>query len=360
MAPQPLMNRGGLSSLDDLLVIRFRSPLELGLNTIEPVLRRDLEIHNYLTTDMVKKFADITQDYRRVYGSSDFLEMVEADEFTRAHTQKARTGSEVDFPMRGYQSAIGWNRAFFQNASVADMAQSQLSAQKGQLMRIRTEMQKAMYQSANFTFVDYRDTKVSLAVKRFLNADGSSIPDGPQAQQFVAATHTHYLASAAPTQVQTLALINTVVEHHAEGSPTLFISSADETQFRALPGFQAYIDSRLTLNANANQPYDRLNPFKTDDRPIGLFGSAEVWVKPWAIASYWFCSDISDKAPRPLACRVRKGSGEPGLSLNVMAELDIAPLYAKFMESEFGFGVWTRTNGAILYTGGGAYVDPVL
>jgi hypothetical protein len=146
---------------------------------------------------MVKTMADITDDYRRVYGTSDVLEMVEADEFTRAHTQKGQTGTETDFPMRGFQVAIGWDKAYFQRASVADMAQTQISAQKSQIIKIRTEMQKAMYLSSNFSFVDYRDTKVTLAVKRFLNADGTNIPDGPQGQTFNGATHTHYLATAA-------------------------------------------------------------------------------------------------------------------------------------------------------------------
>jgi hypothetical protein len=356
--PQPLGNKTGLNSIDDLLEIRFRSPLALGLDTIAPVLQRDLAVHNMLTNDMVSIMSDITDDYRRVYGSSDVIEMIEADEFSRAHTQKGRTGSEVGFPMRGFQSAIGWDRAFFQRASVADMAQTQVSAQKGQVIRIRTEMQKALYLSANFAFIDYRDTKVSLPVKRFINADGLDIPDGPLGQTFNPATHTHYLATASATQANVNALIQTVLEHHINGQPVLIINQADETQMRAITGFQPYIDSRITLNANANQPTTRLNPFTTDNRPIGLFGSAEVWVKPWALPSYWFMTDMAASAARPLACRVRKGKS--AISLDVMAELDFAPLYAKYMESEFGFGVWTRTNGAVLYTGGGAYVDPVL
>lgn len=354
----PTLNRVGLNSIEDLLEIRFRSPLQLGLNTIEPVLRRDMEVHNGLTNDMVRTMADITDDYRRVYGTSDVLEMVEADEFTRAHTQKGQTGAETDFPLRGFQVAIGWDKAYFSRATVADMAQSQISAQKSQILKIRTEMQKAMYPSSNFTFIDYRDTKVSLAVKRFLNADGLNIPDGPQGQTFNGATHTHYLATAAASQADVNALIRTVLEHHVGGQPTIFINQADETQFRAITGFQPYIDSRITLNANANQPTSRLNPYTTDNRPIGLFGSAEVWVKPWALASYWLCTDMSETAPRPLAARVRKGTGS--LALTTAAQLDFAPLYAKYMETEFGFGVWTRTNGAVLYTGGGAYVDPVL
>lgn len=354
----PPLGRTGLSSIDDLLEIRFRSPLQLGLNTIAPVLARDLAIHTDLTTNMVSTFSEITDDYRRVYGTSDALEMIEADEFSRAHTQKGRTGSEVAFPMRGYQQAIGWTHDFFKRATVADMAQSQIAAQKGHIIKIRTQMQKAMYVSANYSFIDYRDTKVSLPVKRFLNADGADIPDGPQGQTFTASTHTHYLATAAVANSDVTALIRTVLEHHSDGQPVMLINQADETTVRALTGFTPYIDSRLTLNANANQPNKRVNPFTTDNRPIGLFGAAEVWVKPWALASYYLVVDLATSAPRPLVCRVRRG--EKKVALTLAAKLDIAPLYAEYMESEFDFGVWTRTNGAILYTGGGAYVDPTL
>jgi hypothetical protein len=30
------------------------------------------------------------------------------------------------------------------------------------------------------------------------------------------------------------------------------------------------------------------------------------------------------------------------------------------MEAEFGVGVWTRTNGAMLYFGGTSYTDPTI
>lgn len=356
--PLPLGHRTGLMSLDDLLEIRFRSPLAYGLSSIEPVLRRDLEIHNELTTDMVSRFAVISDDYQRLYGTSDTLEMIEADEFSRAHTQKGKAGSAVGFPMRGFMQAIGWDRAYFERATVADMAQSQLSAEKGHVQKIRLEMQKAMYLSANYSFTDYRDTKVALAVKRFLNADGADIPDGPQGQTFNPATHTHYLATAAVTNADVTALIRTVIEHHSGGMPALFINQADEAAVTALTSFKPFIDSRLTVNANVNQTSQGLDVFTTDNRAIGIFGAAVVWVKPWALAGYYLATDIGAGAPRPLVCRVRRGQRQ--VQLKIAAKLDIAPLYAEYMESEFGFGVYTRTNGAVLYTGGGAYVDPTL
>jgi hypothetical protein len=345
----------GLNSIDDLLDVRFKSAIELGLETIQPVLQADLEIHNRLTTDAVSGLADISQDRRRIYGTSDTMEMIEADEFTRAHTQKGQAGVEVMFPLRGFQIALGWDQAYFENKSVADMAQSQLSAEKGHLQRIRKEVQRAFYLSGNYSMVDYRVDKVTLNVKRLLNADGAGIPDGPNGEVFDGTTHTHFLAVAGLDAASADAVLATVLEHHQGGKPVIVINRADQTAWEALPKYKPYVDQRLTLNANSNEPTQRLDPFTTDDKPIGLYGAAEVWLKPWALANYAVVYDTA--APKPLVCRVRKGNA---LTLKVAAKLAFAPLYADVMESEFGFGVWTRTNGAVLYSGGGAYVDPVI
>jgi hypothetical protein len=46
--------------------------------------------------------------------------------------------------------------------------------------------------------------------------------------------------------------------------------------------------------------------------------------------------------------------------LTLMAEDERHPLRARAWEAEYGFGVWTRTNGAVLYTGGTSYVSPTI
>jgi len=222
---------------------------------------------------------------------------------------------------------------------------------------VRRELQKAMYLSANYSIVDYRVDKVTLNVKRFVNADGAPIPDGPNGETFNGATHTHYLAVNGLNDTAAAALVQTVIEHHQDGKPIIAINSADEAAWRALTNFRPYIDQRLTLNYNANEPTVRLDPFRTNDKPIGLYGAAEVWLKPWALANYAVCTDIDAAAGKPLVCRIRRGDG---VALKIAAKLAIAPLYADVMESEFGFGVWNRTNGAVLYSGGASYIDPTL
>lgn len=352
-----MASKTGLSSIDDLLEVRFKSATETGLNVIEPILQRDLAIHNRIVTQMIGATSEITTDRRRIYGVADELTMIEADEFSRAATQKVVTGAVVEFPLRGFQEALGWNQAFFDNKSTADMASVQVAAKRGHLSQIKRQYQRAVYMAANYTFVDYRTDKVSLAVKRFLNADGAIIPNGPNNETFNGSSHTHYLATAALAASDLTALIATVLEHHNGGKIVVEIAQAQEAAVRALTGFVAYVDSRLTLNTAANQPTDRLNVMMTNNRAIGLFGAAEVWVKPAAIANYIYCYDAAPTAPKGVVARVRSGGS---ITLKTAAQNALFPLYAEFMESEFGFGVWTRTNGAVLYTGGGAYTDPTL
>lgn len=348
----------GTLSLDDLLDIRFKSATELGLNIIQEVLQRDLAVHNSIVTDQLKSLTDVTNDRRRIYGIGDQLDMIEADEFSRAPTKKAVTGAVVEFPLRGFQEALGWNQAFFDNKSVADMAAVQVAAKRGHLSQITRQLRRAVYMAANYTFVDYRVDKVSLGVKRFLNADGADIPLGPNNETFNPATHTHYLATAALANADMTALVNTVLEHHQGGHVVVVIAQANEAAVRALTGFTAYVDARLTLGAPTTlAPGQRLDVTRTDNRAIGLFGAAEVWVKPWALANYLYCYDAAPTAPKGVALRLRRGTQ---IQLAMAAQNAMFPLYADFMESEFGFGVWTRTNGAVLYTGGGAYTDPTL
>jgi hypothetical protein len=369
----PQMTRVGTLSLDDLLRRRDISPLRFGLDVIQQVLERDLATHNRITTDIVSKYAVVSTDIRRRYGASDTIPFVKSDEFSRAHTQKTLTLGVTEFPMDGFQAAVGWTAAFFRNKTVADMAATQLAVERGHLLNIRTQLQAAFYGASNFTFYDYRDTNLPLQIKRFANADGDIIPDGPNGETFDGTTHTHYLFSAGLTAAGADALIATVLEHHQNGQPTVFINTADEAAWRALPKFQPYVDTRLSLNVAANQPNAvRLDPYRTNDKPIGLYGAAEVWLKPWALPNYALCIDLGPEAPKPLVCRVRgntlygdnvaAGPNPLQVSLTPVAENVLFPLQAQYIESEFGFAVWTRTNGAILYHAGGAvaYVEPAI
>lgn len=347
----------GILSMQDMLANRFQTPVQLGLDTIARSLQADLAIHNRILQDLVSTFAVTTADRRRRYGVSSALQFLTADEFTRAHTQKVITGSEVEFPLDGFQAAVGWTAMFFQNKTVADMAATQVAAKVGHINSIKRRLQLAIFGATNYSFFDYRmPDNIQLDVKRFLNADGAPIPMGPNGEQFNAATHTHYLFTNGLTNAGAHALVDTVFEHHNSSGLKVYINIGDAAAWQALADFKPYTDVRIDPSVNVDRARGALDPFNPGDRAIGIFGPAEVWVKPWGVLNYAVCL-ATDTDLKPLALRTRDG-GAP--SLRTVATNVLFPLQADYMESEYGFGVWTRTNGAVYYFAAAAasYVEP--
>lgn len=345
----------GTLSVADLRAVTYQSAAEFGINTISEVFARDLGVHSGIMQELVAFFADVTADRQRIYGTTDTSQMSEVDEFGRAPTKKIKGGTTVGFPLKAYQYAVGWTRKYLQNHTPAELADQLLAAKKAQVLQVSKEVKKAFYLSGNYTFNDFLVDKVDLNVKRLLNADGAPIPDGPNGEVFVPGSHTHYDAIAGLTAASLTALINDVVEHGHGGTVVVVINKADEAAVRALTGFTAYTDPRIQLGTGTVAT-KRLDITRLDNRAIGIFGAAEVWVKPWGIANYALAFD-SGTGNKPLVIRTRDGAAP---SLAIAAEIDMFPLHAQYMETEFGVGVWNRTNGAVLYFGGGAYVDPTI
>lgn len=346
----------GTLMVADLRSNRFQSAAEFGLDTINEVLQRDLAVHNAIVADMFADMAVTTSDRQRLGGTTGTTTMIEMEESTRPPTQKRVTGVTLGFPLRLRGYAIGWTRKWFEQHSVADLAEQVIAAKDAHVNMLLRDIKRSFYSATNYTFADLLVSPViNLAVKRFANADGMGIPNGPNGETFDGSTHQHYTAAASLAVADINNAVSTVVEH-GYGAPIIAINTANAAAFQALTGFVAFVDSRLTINANANQPLVRLDVTKTNDRPLGYLGAATVWVKPWAIANYAVVYDPTT-ADKPLVLRTRSGGGP---DLAVAAELDGYPLHAQFMEAEYGFGVWNRLNGAVHQFNNGIYQNPTI
>jgi hypothetical protein len=189
-----------------------------------------------------------------------------------------------------------------------------------------------------------------------VNNDGLGVPVGPNGETF-ATSHTHYLANATLTAAALTNLVVTVQEHFNEGVPVIIISQTDEAATRALTGFIADVDARIVQPQTATYTTTAANVPNLYDRRIGLFGAAEVWIKPWAIANYALCY-IRGAMPRPLLMRVPERADLANLRLVVDDERH--PLYARAYERRFGMGGWNRVAAGVLYFAGGAYVNPTI
>jgi len=347
----------GTHDISTLLASRNQSVAEFGLVNIIPILNAELEAHNMIVTDFVSDLAEFTTDRQRKYGVSVTGDMIEVDEYGRSQTQVGKPGATVGFPMKLYQFAVGWTRKWFENHTPADMAIAVQSAERAHLRALTRETKKAFMLSANYTFTDFLVDNVDLAVKRLVNADGASIPEGPNNEIFDGSTHTHYLARAggALAASDLTSAINTVIEHGHGAMVKAAINKANEAAVRALTGFTAYPDPRV-IYRNTDTPGTTLDISRLDNRAIGIFEGAEVWVKSWQPASYINIWDSA--APKPIIIRQRLGGTTPGL--RIAGENDAFPLHAQYMEAEFGAAIWNRTNGAVLYFGDTTYADPTI
>lgn len=351
----------GILTMADMEAQRFLTLPNVDLSILAASIQADLDVHNKLLNDAYAYLTGgtATSDERRMYGTGGLLDFSEVDEFGRVHTQKVVTGSLVDFPLKKFAASIGWTAMFFQNKTLGDIVATQSAAKAGHALNVLKSLQRAIYPAANFTTNDFLVRNLPLNVKRFVNADGAAIPIGPNGEVFDPATHTHYLFHNGIDNTSAHALVDTVVEHRAGANPVVFINSADQVAWAALTDFKPFPDPRLTVPLTTTPvPTQKLSLFNAGNVAIGLFGRAVVWVKPWAISNYAVCIDI-DNPGKPIVVRTRDGS-LPALrpeSTNIMS-----PLQADYMAAEYGMGVWTRTNGAVLdfTTGAVAYVDPVI
>jgi len=314
--------------------------------------------HNAILDSLMMDFVERTTDRQRRYGGAATMTMEKVDEFGRVDAQKVTAGITLGFPLELFQESIQWTRKYMQNATTAELAAQFTAAQDGHITRLRNEIQRALFRPTNYTFTDTLIDNVDLAVKALLNADGAAIPTGQNGATFDSATHTHYLARSGASLVAAdiSAAIETVTEHHSTGMPTIYINRAQEAAVRAMTAnFTGYVDARIITGSGVTRADGVLDMNNLNNRAIGIFDAAEVVVKSWIPAGYMFV--FMKGAPKPLVMRERTpGAG----GLQIVADDEAYPLRARTMESEFGFGVFTRTNGTVLQTTATTYAMPTI
>lgn len=346
------MAYGTLSTLDTLRASQ-QTIAQYGEDNAFAAIDAARVAHNAIVNDLLAGLVERTTDRLRRYGGPDAMQMDEIDQWGTPDAQKIAAGSPVSFPMKLYGLAVQWNRKFMQTATAQELAEQFVAAQDADLNAIIREIKRAIFTPTNATFNDKLVDNVALAVKALVNADGAPLPLDPNGNAFNAATHTHYLATGTLAAADLTALVLTVIEHFANGEAVVYINQAQEGAIRGFAGFAPYVDARIvqpTTAAATTTPLDLINIY---NRAIGLFGGAEIVIKPWVPAGYLFC--YLRGQPVPLAMRVRLAGGG---NLEIAAEDEAHPLRARVLEREFGIGVWNRTNGAVLYTGGATYVAP--
>lgn len=347
----------GTHDIATLLASRFTSANDFGLGTIATILAADLAAHNAVVDDMLTDLVADTTDVQTIYGGSVGGEMVKVDEYGRSATQKAAPGATVGFPLDKFQYGIGWTRDYMLQATPADLAIRTQAAQKAHLRAIRREIQRALFGPTNSTFKDYLINGVDVPVKALVNADSANIPDLPDGSAVDSATHTHYDGSVTLTTAALTATITDVIEHGHGNRVIAAFHFNDAATVQALTGFVNATDTRVQAADNVARTMQGTDPRNMFNRFLGIYGAAEVWIKPWAIQNYAFVWDAAD-AGKPLMRRQRTQTALRGL--RIAAPFENYPLYAEYLESYYGFGAWTRTNGAALRFNNATYVIPTI
>jgi hypothetical protein len=349
-------DKTGTNSVDDLKAVRYASAADFGLDTINRVLQADLDFHNGQRIEMLAGLAEPLTEQQRVFGTNGYIEQVELDEFGNAATRKLVTGETVAFPLRSYGSAWGATQKYLQIATPAEIAEKYLQIQTGAYVTFNKNIQRAIYNNANYSFVDKLTNGVTLAVKRLVNADGMALPSFGTTT-FDGSTHQHYSASTPVSNTNVDALVSNVVEHGHTRGVKLVISLTNKAAVIALTNFKALNPAGLSnVLGTAIRSNDVTAPL--NDRLIGYWvdEGTEVWVKPWAVANYILC--YADTGEKLLGFRQRPQTQLQGLRL--AAEMVDFPLMAKNFEYEYGFGVWNRTAGAVLYIGAANWANPTI
>jgi len=327
-----------------------------------------LNAFNAQQKELVSQFCERTTGRLRKYGGGKRFRMQRTDEFGRGNAQKMLVGSYVGFPMEKYEIATQWTATARKNMKVSEIAAQVTAVVTASATGVIGNIKTALMGGVNYIFSDYLvdhvDNQFSLPVKALLNADGQVIPPGPNGETFNGSTHTHYLASVVLTNSWLVALVDTVVQHVNNGVPVMWINYADADAVSALPSFKELVYS--TTQKSANQEYGEgvLDPVNINNRQIGWFRGAAVWVKPFWPANYFLCFIAATAQGKPLAFRVRGTDPNGGEEVPDAGDLVLIyedeehPLRATGWEQEYGIGVWGRNLAAIGYVGASTYVIP--
>lgn len=355
----------GTYTIEDLLTNRDvadETISEAGPDALVEPLQAALDAHNAQLADMISDLAAPTDERVGVYGVAVESEMEDADEFTRGSTQKAFSRGKVAYPMGKKQYAMGWTNDYFLRATVADMVEKQIAAQRAHVKAIRKTVRDALFGPANYTVRDRFVDGLDLTIRRLANGDGEPIPEGPNGESFDAATHSHYNATADTTEAGLAAgldaLLEDVVEHGHGDELRIYINRANEDDVSALAKFKPYTDRRVIPSVTEDRGAGQLDTTKVDNRAIGVYNGAEVWTKPWVPVNYYVGFSAGDER-KPLKLREPVQSALRGLRR--VAQFGSHPLHCEFMEAHFGVGAWTRTNGGILHAdagNAGVYTTP--
>jgi len=350
----------GTHSVTDLLGVTNQTVAQFGENLVADAFAAELAAHNVLTANMLAELCDFGDEQINTYGGQSEIVAIDTDEFGSSDAQKTGTGTNIGFPLRNWDVTLQWTRLYMEMNTPADLAKTLNDAKVADLKAIQRGIRRALYTSTNnLAYVDVRSkNRATLPIRALLNGDGTLVPAGPNGDAFATA-HNHYLGTASLTAANVSALITTVQEHGLGGELRLYINGAQEAAIRAMTAnFTPYYDSRITMGSATATAAGTLQVANTGNRAIGIFDAAEVWVKPWVLASYPVAIRLGGTGNKPIRARTRTGALTGLGAFDLRFADENYPLRTEVMSREIGFGIHERADAAVLFTAGASYTIP--
>lgn len=316
-----------------------------------------LNAHNENMEEMAREW--MTRGTNKSDGASgvDSFTMEELDEQALPHSEKWTSGAGQSYPLRRYGKGLQWSSLAKMKMSVRRLNEQMNAMLLADSRNFVLQMKRALYLPTNYNSTDIFDDHTVLPIKRLANADGALLPVLPDGTAVDGSTHNHYLGriGGAWDAASLKALIQTVREHSRVGAVQVWMTKAEAEVAKLFTGFEAYGDPRLiypTTDLRARRNLDMANP---DNRAIGIFDDAEIWVKPYALSGYPLAINVGLEPPLRYRFDPVYGDG-----LQLLYSKDETPLDSRAYHRFFGIGVKNRTVAAIQYTGDTTYVAPTL
>lgn len=364
LATQPRRGpRTGTYDLRDLQNVTTQTVVQFGLENVQAAVQAELAVHNTLMGDMTSLLVSPVSN-RIVPDASGILfdgEMREVDEYGRVATQKTGQPEQIGVPLRRYQFGVGFTGDFLNRATPAQVALSTFNAEAADRRNNIQLIRNTLFNPTNTTFSDFLRDNMELKVKALYNNDGTVPPIGPNAESFNS-SHNHYMGFTAFNAANLNALILNVAEHTNDARIEVYLNVAQEAAVRAFEGFTPAVDPQIIVNAQTNVTVARLNTGRQNNRLIGRFNGADIWVKSWVFPNYAAAVD-ANAAVKPLGRREPTGEdsvvGSPGLRM--VGTIVTFPLQSEYWGREVGYGVRNRGAAAVAQFNAaqaGVYEDP--
>ena len=318
------------------------------VDIIEDALRQHNEMMNEMMATFVQRVA-VHQEYFQP-GSSGYLQ--EHDEYGRPLPTRLGPGWSCAYPLRMFGDNKGWTDIALAKLTMGELSRQVSDAMAKDYRTMIQQIRRAVFLSTNATYTD--EQYGSLTIRRLCNADSMAIPDYYETT-FDGATHTHYVTTggAALADGDIKAAVDLLSEHGLNRDIRALFNKAQETAVKALTDFTRVYPAKVDPGSTSAQAIGLADP-----DAIGWCEDAEIALKPWIPAGYFFVYDASGEPP--LGMREEVPARLRGFHLAADESVDVHyPLRNRFFRRLCGFGGRHRLNGvANEITADAAYDDP--